>query len=619
MCHFSRSVSQMKVGMMNASGQVRSCQLVKPVPMTLVTSRYLNHQKGLPHVPVPPLRETCESYISFLEPIVEEDELKQTKQLVEEFMKEGGVGEKLQRMLEKKACNTDNWVSSVTAHYFENRNSVVIYSNYSIVYPRMAFRDEQEHISVCVTRYFETLPAENFGGNPLCMEQYSQLLSACRIPGLETDSVMFHGKNSNYITVAHNSQFFMVDVYNSDGTLLTVDQLCVQLKRICNSSEIHTEPVGILTTLNRDSWSKVYLSLIKEQTNKESLSAIERSICTVCLDRAMPQESQEFSLCDFHLVTHGGGSQWNSANRWFDKSLQIIIAEDGSWGINVNHIAADATVTMAFTDYLVASMKKPEMMQSAITPSPMPQKLHFSITPDIRKVIEEAKRSMDRNIQNLDLNVMVFDHFGKDYLKARNLSPDAFIQMALLLAYYRMNKQCCASYEAAFQRMFRHGRISLVLPTSSVSAAFVKAFDDPKKQNTQKINLLEKAIKTHRENTNAVIRGHDIVIHLYALNMQAVENKISMPDIFTDTSYNKFLDFQLITSQVTSKTGSVVVQQVDDHTGYHGCYGVYDSHFVFELAASNTYKRQNAHHLIQAVKDALLDMRALLEQSPRAT
>uniref|UniRef100_A0A3Q0RDP8 Carnitine O-acetyltransferase a n=1 Tax=Amphilophus citrinellus TaxID=61819 RepID=A0A3Q0RDP8_AMPCI len=564
---------------------------LKPVPMTLVTSRYLNHQKGLPHVPVPPLRETCESYISFLEPIVEEDELKQTKQLVEEFMKEGGVGEKLQRMLEKKACNTDNWVSSVTAHYFENRNSVVIYSNYSIVYPRMAFRDEQEHIS-------ETLPAENFGGNPLCMEQYSQLLSACRIPGLETDSVMFHGKNSNYITVAHNSQFFMVDVYNSDGTLLTVDQLCVQLKRICNSSEIHTEPVGILTTLNRDSWSKVYLSLIKEQTNKESLSAIERSICTVCLDRAMPQESQEFSLCDFHLVTHGGGSQWNSANRWFDKSLQIIIAEDGSWGINVNHIAADATVTMAFTDYLVASMKKPEMMQSAITPSPMPQKLHFSITPDIRKVIEEAKRSMDRNIQNLDLNVMVFDHFGKDYLKARNLSPDAFIQMALLLAYYRMNKQCCASYEAAFQRMFRHGRISLVLPTSSVSAAFVKAFDDPKKQ---------------------VIRGHDIVIHLYALNMQAVENKISMPDIFTDTSYNKFLDFQLITSQVTSKTGSVVVQQVDDHTGYHGCYGVYDSHFVFELAASNTYKRQNAHHLIQAVKDALLDMRALLEQSPRAT
>lgn len=100
---------------MNTLGQVRSCQLVKPVQVTLVTSRYLKHQKGLPHVPVPHLRETCESYLSFLDPIVEEDELKRTKQLVEEFMKGGGVGEKLQKILERKACNTDNWVSSITA------------------------------------------------------------------------------------------------------------------------------------------------------------------------------------------------------------------------------------------------------------------------------------------------------------------------------------------------------------------------------------------------------------------------------------------------------------------------------------------------------------------------
>lgn len=58
-----------------------------------------------------------------------------------------------------------------------------------------------------------------------------------------------------------------------------------------------------------------------DQADKESLLAIERSICTLCLDRAMPEES---SLSDFHLMTHGGGSQWNSANRWFDKSLQVI-------------------------------------------------------------------------------------------------------------------------------------------------------------------------------------------------------------------------------------------------------------------------------------------------------
>ncbi|XP_019205792.1 carnitine O-acetyltransferase isoform X2 [Oreochromis niloticus] len=631
---FSRIM--VKVGKMNHSDQVRSCQLVKPVQVILVSDRCLNQQKGLPRVPVPPLWKTCEGYLSALEPIIEEDELKRAKQLVEVFMKGGGVGEELQRSLERKACNTDNWTADLWGklEYFENRSPVVISTNLPIVCPRLDFRDKQGQIR-CAAKIIiallefkttienETLPAENLGGKPLCMEQYSQLLSTCRIPGLVRDSVVFHAKSANppkHITVVYNFQFFVVEVYHNDGTSLTVDQLCVQMERICNfTSATNTEPVGILTTLNRDSWSKAYLSLMKDQTNKESLSAIERSIFTLCLDRAIPRESDKYCTCDFHLITHGGGSQWNSANRWFDKSLQIIVAEDGSWGLNLIHIVTDGTVIMAFTDYLVASMKKPEMIQASILPLPMPQKLHFSVTPDIKEIIEQAKRSMDGNIRNFGLSVMVFDHFGKNDLKAHNMSPDAFIQMAIQLAYYRMNKQVCASYEAVSQRMFRHGRVSLLLSTTSVSAAFVKAFDDPEKQNTEKIDLLQKAIKTHKENIKVVTGGHDIVAHIIALSLQAVENKIPMPDIFRDISYKKFLNYQLTTSQVTSNTGSVAVHQVDECFGYSSCYSVHNSHFVIEMAASNTDKRRSTHHLIQNMKDALLDMRALLEQTPRAT
>lgn len=102
---------QVKVGNVKPCGLVKPCHLVKPVSVTRVAGRYLSHQKGLPSLPVPSLQQTCERYMTALEPIVEVDERKHTKELVEDFQKPGGVGERLQRGLEKRASNSENWVS----------------------------------------------------------------------------------------------------------------------------------------------------------------------------------------------------------------------------------------------------------------------------------------------------------------------------------------------------------------------------------------------------------------------------------------------------------------------------------------------------------------------------
>ncbi|XP_076742915.1 carnitine O-acetyltransferase isoform X2 [Maylandia zebra] len=618
------------MGMVKPCALVSSCHLMKPVSRTWVNGRCLTYQQALPTQPVPTLQHTCERYLILLEPFVEVDELKRTKQLVQEFLKPGGVGEKLQKGLEKKALNTDNWLADymVQTDYLDNRLPVVAYSNISGSFPRMDFRDKQGQIR-CAAKVIraildfktmidnETIPVDYLRGKPLCMNQYSQLLSSCRIPGLEMDSVVFHGKTSypsRYITLAYNSQFFMVDVYNSDGTPLTVHQLCVQLERICSSSlETSTEPVGILTSLNRDSWSKCYDRLIQDKPNKEALSAIQRSICVVCLDKAMPQVPDDmYSRGNVLQMMHGGGSQWNSANRWFDKSVQFIIGEDGAFGNNVSHSCADGTIGMTLTDYVSASIKKLEIIESPTVPLPTPQKLHFNITADIKKAIEEAKQSIDKIVQDLDFSILSFSHYGKNFLKANKMSPDPFIQMAIQLAYYRVHRQHCASYEAASMRLFRQGRVGEIPSTSSASVAFVMAFNDPNKKNTEKVDLLRKAIEVHKWNTSMEISGQTVFGHFLGLQHQATEKNIPMPDIFTDASFDRVFDYRLATSQVQSKSGCLPCACPYQRKTYDICYTLLKDDMAFVLSAFKTNTENNSEELKKAVEDALLDMRTIL-------
>lgn len=63
-------------------------------------------------------------------------------------------------------------------------------------------------------------------------------------------------------------------------------------------------------------------------------------------------------------------------------------------------------------------------------------------------------------------------------MKASAMSPDAYIQMALQLAYYRDAGKFNLTYEASMTRLFREGRTETVRPCTIESAAWVKAMED---------------------------------------------------------------------------------------------------------------------------------------------
>uniref|UniRef100_A0A672KI15 Carnitine O-acetyltransferase n=1 Tax=Sinocyclocheilus grahami TaxID=75366 RepID=A0A672KI15_SINGR len=522
---------------------------------------------------------------------------------------------------------SDWWMQSA---YLDSRMPVAMYTSPGVVLPKMHFQDRQGQMRFAAKLIAgvldfksmidsETLPVEYLGGKPLCMDQYYQVLTSCRIPGPKRDVVVNYaiGKTPpSHITVVHNFQFFVLDVYNSDGSPLTVDQIYVQLEKIWNSSlQTNKEPVGILTSNHRNTWGKAYNNLIKDKTNKESVRAIQKSIFTVCLDAPMPRVSDEM----YHnkvaaQMLHGGGSRWNSGNRWFDKTLQFIVGEDGSCGLTYEHAPAEGPPIVFLVDHVVDYMKRTEMVRTPMIPLPMPQKLRFNITPEIKKDIEKAKQNMNIMAHELDVRVLNFTHYGRKFPKSHKMSPDAFIQMALQLAYYRMYQTCCPTYESASLRMFRLGRTEAVLSTTTESLQFTKAMDDPSEHNSEKAALLDKAIKVHREHTHMAIHGHGIERHMLGLKMMAIEDLTSLPEIFMDTSFAVAAHFNLYTSQVGSKTDCVMCFGPMVPDGYGICYNPMDDHINFAVTAFNSCEETNATKLSQFLEDSLLDMKTLLEQ-----
>lgn len=66
----------------------------------------------LPKVPVPPLKQTLDTYLRCVQHLIDEKQFGKTKAIVEKFGGPGGVGEVLQKKLLERRDKTSNWVKS---------------------------------------------------------------------------------------------------------------------------------------------------------------------------------------------------------------------------------------------------------------------------------------------------------------------------------------------------------------------------------------------------------------------------------------------------------------------------------------------------------------------------
>lgn len=93
------------------------------------------------------------------------------------------------------------------------------------------------------------------------------------------------------------------------------------------------------------------------------------------------------------------------------------------------------TLSICFARYDAAGNAK-GIVEVELAP---PARLKWEIPFDCLETIEYASQCALALINDVDLKLLMCDKYGKGFIKKCKVSPDAFIQMVLQLAYYRVS------------------------------------------------------------------------------------------------------------------------------------------------------------------------------------
>ncbi|KAL3887263.1 hypothetical protein ACJMK2_027207 [Sinanodonta woodiana] len=495
-------------------------------------------QQSLPRLHVPPLRDTLKGLIHSLKPLYGDgSEMIQTlKKESKEF--ERTLGQKLQRILYLKSWWSPNYVSDWWEKYvyLMSRTPLPINSNYYIMDQcRWIPTSCQTARAASVVYYFflikqkidreQIQPLFIRNTIPLCMAQYERVFSTTRIPGEDCDTLIHYSSaESKHIVVFRKGLMYKLDLFDAKRKLISPRNLQRQLDWIIEDAENHQDEASTagknipsLTGLDRTSWAKARKEFFSDGVNKESLDAIEKSLFCINL------ETRSFS--DFSsrgkFLFHGDGS-----SIWFDKSLSMIFFSDGHMGLNCEHSYADAPVVAHVIEYSMTheaivgpfcSAPIDDKFRKPDQPLYKPQRLVWDVFSKLAPVVRLSNEFVKKNVEDLDLCVSEYARYGKGFIKTCKVSPDAYIQMALQVTYFKDAGKFALTYESSMTRLYLHGRTETVRSLTLEGCDFVRAFLDEKVSKQEKIRLLQKACEVHQQLYKDSMTGKGIDRHLFAL------------------------------------------------------------------------------------------------------
>ncbi|CAO3664520.1 hypothetical protein G6F70_006643 [Rhizopus microsporus] len=625
-------------------------------------------QNTLPRLPVPSLEETCALYLKTIVPLQTKEEHEKTRQIVQDFLKSELSKSLQQRLIDLDRASPNNWLEDnfwLRKAYLEWREPLMVNSNWYIlgqddaqhppellanngVQPLGRFSQFQVRRAAHMIRRGleykemidqEKIPAEVIGKGkqPLCMWQYSRIFSVTRVPLYHCDTlVQADPKHVRHITVILRDQVYVLSVYKEvqkdTWVLLTTDEIENALLALISHVESNPKPaaaIPLLTSWHRDNWTVARNHLLTLAGNRERLTKIETSLFTVSLDdHANGSDSPSWTKTLF--CGHQGLG--NGHNRWYDKSINLVVESNGKCGFMGEHSPVDALIVSWIFDHM---LKEPctghitadwvDKLQKSTTDISF-EHLDFATDHLINKYLREAQICADATAALSDSSVLVFNEYGTNWIKkVGRVPPDAFYQMVLQLTYYRLHGKVTATYETAATRKYLRGRTETIRTCSVDSKAFVEGFENKQLSVQEKYKLLVKATSSHRTYTQIASDGHGCDRHLLALRLLNADHQVrnqkgelvqaEMHPIFKDPIFAESQTWRLSTSGLHAGirlmgTGFGAVYR----DGYGINYMAAPTLVKFGIESKRVPETVSTEEFIKTLYKVLLDIKDLCEQ-----
>lgn len=582
-------------------------------------AKTFQYQNDLSKLPIPDLEDTCDKFLEWVQPLLTQNQFHKTQKIVSEFVSKDGQGLKLQgafvEYVEKNQLA--NWAAPLWEDvYLKPRIPLIVEGNVFYLMKRKTDLNLNQiefaaKIIISALKFKDLIDKEKLtvdmqNGKPICMEQYKRIFSSTRIPQKQLD-VLVKDPSGKHILVLYKENMFLVDVINQSNEIKTYGQIKGALEEIINQ-DVQGQGVGILTSMGRDQWAQARENLFNiDPINRENLKKIENAIFAVCLDDSSPKTLEEAS----RNMLYGNGK-----NRWYDKSIQFIITKNGFVGINMEHTGVDGSPMSKVIQYLYDELDK-SLKEETGGEIKKPESLHFILRNDLQKTLENATKKFKDVAFDHEIRVKIFNNFGTNTIKTFRVSPDAFIQLAIHLAQYRLYGKCLSTYEPVMTRNFLHGRIEVMYTVSKESLKFVESMLLDSYNKEEKRNLLKEATQKHTHRVHECQQGRGIVGHFMALFdiYQRFGKRLgidSTPKVFIDEGYKRLTHSTICTS-TTSPNGLLLAGYgpvVED--GFSLRYIKDKEEIRFNLV-SKKYKKKEMEKLIYYLEESLKEMAQLMD------